>query len=300
MLILLGPTAVGKSKLAVKLAEALNGEIISADSMQVYKGMDIGTAKLKEHERRKIPHHLIDIKAPDEEWSVADFIERTNKLIDEIKSRGKLPIIVGGTGFYLWSLIEGYAFPITPANEELRKKLQDEVKSKGNEYIYNKLKEVDPETAKRLHVNDTKRITRALEVYELTGKPISAHQKKDPLSNKYNLIFIGLYTKREDLYKKIEQRVDEMIEKGLLDEVAQLKNQSYTKELTSMQALGYKEAMDYLDGKYDLKEMIELLKRQTRNFAKRQMTWFRRFKNVKWFEADTSPNKIINSIKPLL
>ena len=224
LLILLGPTASGKSHLAIELAKALNGEIVSADSMQVYKGMDIGTAKLADSERKKIPHHLIDIKNPDEDWSVADFIKETNTLLEAISKRKKLPIIVGGTGLYLFSLIEGYAFPVIKADEELREKLQNEARTKGNEYLYNKLMEIDPETAKRLHVNDTKRITRALEVYELTGKPISAKGEKDPLSKKYNIIIIGLNMNREDLYKKIEERIDFMIEKGLIKEVSELKN----------------------------------------------------------------------------
>ncbi|MCX5725608.1 MAG: tRNA (adenosine(37)-N6)-dimethylallyltransferase MiaA [Candidatus Saganbacteria bacterium] len=269
LLILLGPTASGKSHLAIELAKTFNGEIVSADSMQVYKGMDIGTAKPEESEREKIPHHLIDIKNPDENWSVADFIKEANKLIDKISKDGKLPIIAGGTGLYLFSLI----------------------------YLHNKLMGFDQETAKKLHVNDTKRITRALEVYELTGKPISAQGEKDPLSKKYNIIIIGLNMNREDLYKKIEERIDSMIEKGLIKEVSELKNVGYGTELSSMQALGYKEVMDYLEGRYEKDEMVALLKKRTRNFAKRQMTWFRRFKDIKWFDSDSLSQDIVKFIK---
>jgi len=277
-LVLLGPTATGKTKLAIKLAGQINGEIISADSMQVYRGMDLGTAKPTLKERRGIPHHLIDIRNPDESWTVSDFIEEVEKLKDNIKN----PIIVGGTGLYLWALLEGFSFPITPADKELRARLEKEEIS----VLYSRLSTVDSQAAGKIHPNDKKRLIRALEVYELTGKPIS--QLQEPLRRAgagSDLKLIGLNLPREILYERINRRVDSMIEKGLIEEVKGLLDQGYHKGLPSMQALGYKEVIDYLDGKWSKEEMIAELKKRTRNFARRQMTWFRRFKSVRWLEA---------------
>lgn len=281
-LLLFGPTAVGKTKLAIELAKELNGEIISADSMQVYRGMDIGTAKPTVEERQGIPHHLIDIRDPNEEWTVSDFIQQANHLTTLIASRGHLPIIVGGTGLYLWSLLEGFSFPITPADKELREKLEQRPAST----LYPLLSSVDPMSATKIHANDKKRLIRALEVYELTGKPISELQKSRSslLPTPYSLI--GLDLPRPELYARIEQRVDNMIAKGLVAEVEGLLAKGYSKELNSFQALGYKEVVDYLDGKWDQATMVAELKKRTRHFARRQMTWFRRFKDVKWFSPE--------------
>lgn len=276
-LILLGPTATGKTKLAIELAKKIKGEIISADSMQVYRGMDIGTAKPTLKERQGIPHHLIDIRNPDESWTVSDFIGEVGKLKDKVEN----PIMVGGTGLYLWALLEGFSFPITPADQELRSRLEKEPLST----LYSRLSTIDPEAAQKIHPNDKKRIIRALEVYELTGKPISELQKNRKLKVENRNTLIGLTLPREELYARIDQRVDSMIEKGLIDEVKGLLAKGYSKLLPSFQALGYKEAAEYLDGKWTKDEMIEELKKHTRNFARRQMTWFRRFKNVKWIEA---------------
>jgi len=285
VLFIIGPTAVGKSRLAVELARKLDGEIISADSMQVYRGMDIGTAKPAKDEMKGIPHHLIDIKDPDEAWSVSDFVARSRELIDDIVRRGKISIVVGGTGFYLNALIEGFSFPELKADKEIRDRLGKEAKDQGSLHLYERLKKVDPKTAERLHYNDTKRIIRALEVYEVTGRPMSELESK---GNRlpYQVRLIGLNMDRGALYKKIEERVDKMLDKGLMDEVKGLLEKGYDKHLPSMQALGYKETIDHLKGKYDHKTYVELLKKNTRNFAKRQMTWFRRFRDVQWFDVE--------------
>jgi tRNA dimethylallyltransferase len=294
-IIILGPTAAGKTKYAIELAKEKNGEIISADSMQVYQGMDIGTAKPTIEERQGIPHHLIDIRNPDEDWTVSDFVRETQNSKVKIQNKSKIPIIVGGTGLYLWSLLEGFSFPITPADKELRAELEKESLSD----LYSQLIAADPEAAVKIHSNDKKRIIRALEVYRLTGKPISELQKNrmEPRRLVAGSI-IGLNTDREKLYERINRRVDTMIEKGLIDEVKGLLAKGYNKGLPSMQALGYKQVIDYLDGKYSKEEMIEELKKKTRNFARRQMTWFRRFTGVKWHDScsPTLINDIINAL----
>ncbi|MFH1826505.1 MAG: tRNA (adenosine(37)-N6)-dimethylallyltransferase MiaA [bacterium] len=274
--IILGPTAVGKTKYAVELAKEIGGEIISADSMQVYRGMDIGTAKPTPEERQGIAHHLIDIRNPNEDWTVSDFVEETNKLISKLAN----PIIVGGTGLYLWSLLEGYSFPIAEADPELRKRLEEIPLPT----LYSKLATVDPKAASKINPNDKKRIVRALEVFELTGKPISELQKTRITGYPDNRITvrIGLNLPREELYERINQRVDQMIEKGLIDEVRGLLAKGYSKDLKSFQALGYKEVIEYLDNKWNKDKMIEELKKRTRHFARRQLTWFKRFKDVKW------------------
>jgi len=289
--VILGPTASGKTKLSIELAQKLNGEIISADSMQVYRGMDIGTAKPSLEERQGIPHHLIDIRDPDESWTVSDFIRETQALTTKICNRGKVPIIAGGTGLYLWALIEGFSFPITPADKELRMRLEKELLST----LYSRLSTIDPVAAKKIHPNDKKRIIRALEVYELTGKPISELQEPRRLvAGSYQLI--GLTLPREELYSRINQRVESMIEKGLIEEVKGLREKGYGKNPPSMQALGYKEVIDYLEGKWTKEEMIDELKKRTRNFARRQMTWFRRFQNVKWFDVPVDSQAILDYI----
>ncbi|HVN67397.1 MAG TPA: tRNA (adenosine(37)-N6)-dimethylallyltransferase MiaA, partial [Candidatus Sulfotelmatobacter sp.] len=292
--ILFGPTAVGKTALAIKLAKELNGEIVSADSMQVYRGLDIGTAKPTLEERQGIPHHLIDIRDPDEEWTVSDFVEEVKRLNGQIVKRGKLPMVVGGTGLYLWSLLEGFSFPITPADKDVRARLE----KLEAPTLYSLLSKTDPAAASKIHANDKKRLIRALEVYELTGKPISELQKfrLSPTSN-YSLpptpySLIGLDLPRPELYARIEQRVDGMIAKGLIAEVKGLLAKGYAKELNSFQALGYKEVVDFLDGKWDEKTMVAELKKRTRHFARRQLTWFRRFQDVKW----VAPNEDLSAL----
>ncbi len=290
LVVIVGPTAVGKSRLAIEIAKELNGVIISADSMQVYKGMNIGTAKIEKDQRENIPHYLIDIRDPDQDWSVVDFIEEVKKLIPQIHKRGKLPIIVGGTGFYLWALLKGFSFPIIPADKELRARLEKESVST----LYSRLSTIDSKAAEKIHPNDKKRIIRALEVYELTGKPISEFQKnKVSDSLRLNMrghhispLLIGLILPREELYAHINQRVDSMLEKGLIKEVQNLLAEGCSKNLSSFQALGYKEVVSYLEGKYNFEEMVALLKKNTRKFAKRQITWFKRFENIRWFDSE--------------
>jgi len=286
VLFIIGPTAVGKSELAIELAKKLDGKIISADSMQVYFGMDIGTAKPSKAELEEVPHHLINILPPDKPWSVSDFVNNAKTMIEDIAKRGKLPIVVGGTGLYLNALIEGYSFPVIERDLEVRKSLEGEAKSYGSLHLYEKLKKIDPDTANNIHYNDTKRIVRALEVYELTGKPMSLLRSKDEENLSFKPVIIGLDMDRHALYKRIEARVDDMLKAGLIDEVKKLLNEGYDKSLTSMEAIGYKEVIDHLNGKYTFDELVNMLKQNTRNFAKRQMTWFRRFKNVNWVDVE--------------
>ena len=278
--IIIGPTAVGKTKYAIELAKKVGGEIISADSMQVYKCMDIGTAKPSKRAMRGIPHHLINIKSPDEEWNVSLFVATAEKLIKEIRERGKIPIIIGGTGLYIWTFLEGFSFPIAPADEKIRARLSAVAPDK----LYARLKKVDTEAAAKIHPNDKKRIIRALEVFELTGEKMSVLQKKSKKSKvrrpKSKVMVLSI--PREKLYKKIEARVDKMIKKGLIKEVRGLLKKGYSKKLTSMQALGYKEIIDHLEGNCTKEEAIELIKKRTRHFARRQLVWFRRFKTAKW------------------
>jgi len=277
--LLFGPTASGKTELSLELAKKLNAEIISADSMQVYRYMDIGTAKPSKEQRKTVPHHLIDMVDPDEEWTVSSFMDSADKLIKDIKDRGKTPLIVGGTGLYLNAFINGYSFPIAAKDDSIRKRLSE----KTAEELFSYLKKIDPEAAKKISRNDRKRMSRALEVYEQTGKPISELQKKN---KRAGLKLICLDMDREKLYERINKRVDDMIKKGLADEVKGLLNKGYSKDLTSMQALGYKEMVGHLEGKLGFEETVELIKRKTRNFARRQLTWFRRFEAVEQIKTD--------------
>jgi tRNA dimethylallyltransferase len=285
--LLFGATASGKTELSIKLAKDLNAEIISADSMQVYRYMDIGTAKPSKEERKIVPHHLIDIVDPDEEWTVSSFINCADKLIKDIKGRGKTPLIVGGTGLYLNAFINGYSFPIAAKDESIRKKLSE----KNLEELYSYLKKVDPRSAEKISSNDRKRMSRALEVYEQTGRPVSELQKRN---KRKDLKLICLNMDRDQLYKRINQRVDDMIKKGLADEVKDLLKKGYSKDLTSMQALGYKEMVGWLDGKMGFEETVALIKQKTRNFARRQLTWFRRFEGVERMKADGTPPRLSN------
>ncbi len=291
-ILIFGPTASGKTDLSIALALKINGEIISADSMQVYRFMDIGTAKPSKEQVKTVPHHLIDIVDPDEEWNVASFINNTKKLIPDIKKRDRVPIIVGGTGLYLNALINGFSFPIAEKDEGLRGRLS----SKTAQELYSQLCRIDPEAAKKINKNDKKRIIRAIEVFESTGTPISKIQKSKK-DNRLQLFCINM--EREALYKRINDRVDSMMEKGLVDEVRALLNRGYSKELNSMQALGYKETVQFLEGKMPLDDAVELIKRKTRNFAKRQLSWFRRFEDVSWItrgQEDLLLTEIVNKI----
>lgn len=287
VIVIVGPTAVGKTKISIELAKEINGEIVSADSMQVYKHMDIGTAKPSAQEMAGVKHYLIDEIYPDEEFSVARYKELALKYIEEIIDKGKIPIIVGGTGLYVNSIIYNIDFSDAVSDWELRKQLKKEAEEKGNEYLHNRLMEIDPETARKLHVNDVKRVIRAIEFYVYTNKTIS-HQKelsrKNPL--KYRFAIIGLRMDRQILYERINQRVELMLEKGLIEEVRELKLLGFDKNTIAMQGIGYKEVLAYLRGELTYEQMVYLIKRDTRRYAKRQITWFKRLEDIYWIDVD--------------
>jgi tRNA dimethylallyltransferase len=289
LIVITGPTATGKTDFSIKLAREIGGEIISADSMQVYKGLDIGTDKISKEIRKEIPHYLIDIREPDKPFSVADFVREADKAIAEIRKKDKYPIVVGGTGFYIRALL--YGLPdVPPGNEEIRK----ELKKLSNEEIYNLLLEADRESAERIGKKDRKRLIRAYEVYKLTGEPLSSFK----FSEKPRYRFLGyfLYRSRPELYRRIENRVDSQVERGLIDETKWLLQ--FGKDITAFQALGYKEILNYIEGRKSLEEAIRLLKRRTKQFAKRQFTWFRKEPKFKWVNLSEIPEeKLIEMIK---
>jgi tRNA dimethylallyltransferase len=287
VIIIAGPTASGKTGLSIELAKLINGSIISADSMQIYRYMDIGTAKPDENERSGIRHYLIDEVDPDESFSVARYRELALGYIEDIIKEGRRPIIAGGTGLYINSLLYNINFSETICDEELRASLRKEAEEKGNRYLYERLLAMDPEAASKIHENDVKRVIRAIEVYTHTNKPISEHVKESRLEPApYRYIVYGLNWDREKLYRRIDARVDKMIAQGLIDEVRHLVEMGYDKGTTSMQAIGYKEVLGYLRGEQTLEETIEILKRETRRYAKRQLTWFRRIREIKWIDMD--------------
>ena len=296
LLVIVGPTAVGKTRLSLELAAEFNGEIISGDSMQVYRGMDIGTAKATAAERAKVPHHLIDFLDPDRPFSVEEFQRLARKKITEIQNRKHLPMLVGGTGLYIQAVTHGYQFPGVEADPDVREEMNAFADREGNEALLEKLRKVDPKTAARLHPNNRPRVIRALEIYRATGKPASQLMRKESESP-YHLLWLGLTRPRPMLYQRIDQRVDSMIEAGLVEEVARLRRLGYGKDLQSMQALGYKEIMEYLEGRMSLAEAIEEIKRGTRNYAKRQLSWFRRIKEINWFDvSDPETGKEIQQL----
>ena len=276
LIVIAGPTACGKTDTSVLLAKKINGEIISADSMQVYKYMDIGTAKIKEEETQGIKHYLIDEFYPDDDFSIAIFKEKATQYIKKIHSKGKIPILVGGTGFYINSVIYNNDFTQTKKDDTYRKELEQIAINKGNDFLHNMLKDIDEKSAISIHKNNTKKVIRALEYYKLTGEKISTHNEKEKQKEKaYNTTFFVLNMDREKLYDRINLRVDLMIENGLVNEVKNLLDKGYKKELVSMQGIGYKEIVKYLEGEYSLSYAIEIIKRDTRHFAKRQLTWFK-------------------------
>ena len=283
LLVIIGPTAVGKTNLSIEMAKRYNGEIISGDSMQIYRGMDIGTAKITKEEMQGIPHHLIDIKEPEENFSVAEFQLLVRAKINEIAKRGKLPIIVGGTGLYIQSVIYDYQFSDVPGDEAFRLELEGRVKQIGNDALYKELQAVDPESAAQIHPNNVRRVIRALEIFHLTGKTMQDYQRKQQPDLMYETALVGLTMDREKLYERINLRVDIMVKQGLLDEVKSLYNQGL-RDCQSIQAIGYKEIYDYLDEKVTLDDAVEQLKQNSRRYAKRQLTWFRNKMDVKWFD----------------
>lgn len=289
LLIIAGPTAVGKTDTGIILADKLNGEIISADSMQIYKNMDIGTAKPNLEERMGVIHHLIDIINPDENFSVAEFQRLAGGIIDDLISSKKLPIIVGGTGLYINSLIYDMDFTQFASNRKLRETLQEEAEKMGNEYIHDKLKKIDSNLADRIHPNNVRRVIRAIEVYHGTGDKMGDFSRDIVLNDEYEFFLAGLTRERSELYDRINKRVDIMIEQGLIEEVRDLLNLGYSKDLISFKGLGYKEIIEYLEGRYDLNEAIRILKRNTRRYAKRQLTWFRRYESINWYNVSDYP-----------
>ena len=290
LLILTGPTAVGKTALSIQLAKAVGGEIVSADSMQVYRHMDIGSAKVTEEEMEGIPHYLIDVLDPQDDFNVATFQTLARQAIDEIYSHGNIPIITGGTGFYIQALLYDIDFKENNEKNPIRKELEQLAKELGDKApgtLHEKLSHIDPEAARQIHANNIKRVIRAIEYFEQTGEKISEHneemhQKESP----YNFLYYVLTRDRKTLYERIDKRVDIMIANGLVKEIEKLKAMGCHRGQTSMQGLGYKEILDYLDGSCTLDEAVYILKRDTRHFAKRQLTWFRRERDVRWLDLD--------------
>ncbi len=290
LLILTGPTAVGKTALSIQLAKAIGGEIVSADSMQVYRHMDIGSAKVTEEEMEGIPHYLIDVLDPQDDFNVATFQTLARQAMDEIYSHKNIPIITGGTGFYIQALLYDIDFKENDEKNPIRKELEQLAKELGDKapgVLHEKLSRIDPEAARQIHANNIKRVIRAIEYFEQTGEKISEHneemhQKESP----YNFLYYVLTRDRKTLYERIDKRVDIMIANGLVKEIEKLKAMGCHRGQTSMQGLGYKEILDYLDGSCTLDEAIYILKRDTRHFAKRQLTWFRRERDVRWLDLD--------------
>lgn len=291
-----GPTASGKSKLAVELAKRVNGEIISADSMQIYKEMNIGTAKVNKEEMQGVQHYLVDFVSPDERYSVSNFKKDAEKAIEEILEKGKTPIVVGGTGLYIDSLIYGIEFQNEEVDLEYREKLNKIADEKGLESLYKKAQEIDPEAMKKISINDRKRIIRVLEIYHKTGKTKTEQElqsRKNEVKYEYKVFAITM--DREKLYERIEKRIDFMIEQGLIEEVKQILEKYHTFP-TAMQGLGYKEVVEYLEGSCTKEEMIEKIKKETRHYAKRQLTWFRKNKETIWLDGEKSTDENISII----
>ncbi len=296
LIVIAGPTASGKTALSVELAKRLGGEIVSADSMQIYKYMNIGTAKPTEEEKQGIPHYMMDFKEPSENFSVADYCDMAHKVIEDIHKRGKLAIVVGGTGLYIDSLVNNVDFSDGEADTEIRAELEDMAMRLGNEAVHAELMKIDPETAEKYHPNNLRRIIRAIEFYKTTGMTLSAHAKIEKPS-RYDCIYFCIDWEREVLYDRINRRVDIMIEDGLLDEVSALLKKGYDKNLTAMQGIGYKEFYSYFDGSASLDETLELIKMNSRRYAKRQLTWFRRNKDIHWLSAGEALSEAIKIIE---
>lgn len=287
LIVLTGPTAVGKTKLSISLAKAVGGEIISADSMQIYKYMDIGSAKIKPEEMQGVPHYLVDELMPDEEFHIVRFQQMAKAAMEKIYSHGHIPILVGGTGFYIQAVTRDIDFTEAIQEDGYRKELEALAEERGPEYLHQMLREVDPKSAQEIHANNVKRVIRALEFYHQNKTPISNHnEEQKERKSPYNLAYFVLNAPRELLYERIDRRVDEMLADGLVKEVEGLKAMGCHQGMVSMQGLGYKEILAYLDGENPLEEAVRILKRDTRHFAKRQLTWFRREPEVTWVNKD--------------
>lgn len=290
IVVLVGPTASGKTALSVALARALHGEVISADSMQLYRGMDIGTAKVTAAEMEGIPHHMIDVAEPWEAFSAARYVELADPILQDVLARGKTAVIAGGTGLYVDALIKGRTFAPYPETG-VREALEREAEKSGMEAMLERLRQVDPDSAERLHLADKKRILRALEVYEETGKTITQHNRESrQIPDKYRPVWLGLnFRRREDLYRRIDLRVEQMVNRGLLEEIRALLDAGVPRSCTAMQAIGYKEFLPVLDGQEDMDAAVERVQRESRRYAKRQLTWFRKNPEIHWIDQPESP-----------
>lgn len=289
-----GPTASGKTALSVKIAKELGGEVVSCDSMQIYKGMDIGTAKPSLEERCGVPHHMIDIISPDEKYNVVSYKRDAEAAIDDILKRGRVPVLAGGTGLYMDSVLSNTAFSENSSFSVARERLEKLFEEKGREYIFEMLEKIDPEAAEKIHPNNTRRVIRALEIYETTGKTLTQANIESKRPEKYESLVIGLMWDRETLYERINERVERMMAEGLLKEVETLRKKGMKAEYTSMQAIGYKELFEYFEGNCTLEEAKEKIKQESRRYAKRQMTWLKRNKKINWLilQKDYNLNKI--------
>ena len=294
---LVGPTASGKSVLALLAAQALEGEIVCMDAMQVYRGMDIGTAKPTAREQALAPHHLLDVADPDQPFSVADYLPLARAAIDGILARGCLPVLCGGTGLYLRALSRGLSLGGTRADPMIRARYQRLADSRGNEAVHAVLMERDPDTAARLHPNNLRRVIRALEVQELTGRPFSAQAMPSDADGPYDMRLFALDWPRERLYQRIDRRAGRMLEEGLAEEVRSLLKGGLSLDAQSMQGLGYKELVPYLEGRATREQTVELLSRRTRNYAKRQLTWFRADARIRWLAGGAQPRDLLDIIK---
>lgn len=296
VIVIVGPTASGKTSTSIEIAKELNGEIISADSMQIYKEMNIGTAKPSMEERDGITHYLMDIISPDELYNVTMYKKMAEKAIEEILAKGKLPIIVGGTGLYISTLINGIEFSEVKEDPEYRKEMQVLAASKGTNYLHDMLREVDPIAADNIDMNNVRRVIRALEIYKVTGKTKTQLDEESVKETKYDYMVYGIETPREKLYERINLRVDKMLEEGLIEEVKSLL-EKYELSKTALQGLGYKEVKAYLEEQITYDEMVEILKMETRRYAKRQLTWFRRESQIKWCSLDEITERILEDYK---
>jgi len=299
LIVILGPTAVGKTDLSIALAKHLDTEILSGDSMLVYRGFDIGSAKPSREEMKGVPHHLIDIREPWECYSTVDFQKEASRVVEEVNEKGKIPILAGGTGLYVKSLLEGYLFSQRGGNEEYRQHMETLLRERGKEYIHGFLAEIDPETASRLHVNDTRRIIRALEVADSGKERISRRRSwEEDGTLAYDAYVVGLRRDRKNLYDRINARVDAMVSAGLFDEVKGLLSRGITEDMQGMKGIGYKETVMFLKGEITREEAVEKIKISTRHFAKRQMTWYRKMPYIHWYDVDDVPGeKLLSSVE---
>lgn len=304
MIVLTGPTAVGKTALSIDLAKKINGAIISADSMQVYKYMDIGSAKITKEEMQGIDHYLIDELMPEDEFNIVKFQKMAKEALDKIYSKGQIPIITGGTGFYIQGLLYDIDFDAQNQNDSIRKELEVFAEEKGAHQLHELLKDIDQVSYDTIHENNVKRVIRAIEFYRISGYPISEHnQQEKQKESPYNFAYFVLNDDRENLYNRIDKRVDIMVKQGLVEEVRRLHEMGYSKDMVSMQGLGYKEILRSFEGEYSIEEAIDIIKRETRRFAKRQLTWFRREKEVIWInknEYNYSDDLIIDEMEKIL